>query len=83
MHGAIPPLPKYDFMDWCLVKHKDLILSSHLRLGLRVVSSHQLLSYYNVLCSGDEVLSSTDGDLAAELKKSISVVKWDNTVQYT
>jgi hypothetical protein len=23
MRGAIPPLPQYAFMAWCLVKHKD------------------------------------------------------------
>jgi hypothetical protein len=22
MSGAIPPLPQYAFMEWCLVKHK-------------------------------------------------------------
>jgi hypothetical protein len=23
MRGAIPPLPQYVFMEWCLVKHRD------------------------------------------------------------
>jgi hypothetical protein len=23
MSGAIPPLPQYAFMAWCLVKHRD------------------------------------------------------------
>jgi hypothetical protein len=23
MRGAIPPLPKYSLMAWCLVKHRD------------------------------------------------------------
>jgi hypothetical protein len=23
MHGAIPPLPQYAFMAWCLDKHRD------------------------------------------------------------
>jgi hypothetical protein len=23
MHGAIPPLPQYVFMAWCLLKHRD------------------------------------------------------------
>jgi hypothetical protein len=23
MRGAIPPLPKYAFVAWCLVKHRD------------------------------------------------------------
>jgi hypothetical protein len=23
MHGAVPPLPHYAFMAWCLVKHRD------------------------------------------------------------
>jgi hypothetical protein len=23
MRGAIPPLPQYVFMAWCLVKHRD------------------------------------------------------------
>jgi hypothetical protein len=23
MHGTTPPLPKYVFMAWCLVKHRD------------------------------------------------------------
>jgi hypothetical protein len=25
MRGAIPPLPQYVFMAWCLVKHRDNI----------------------------------------------------------
>jgi len=23
MHGIVPSLPQYDFMAWCLVKHRD------------------------------------------------------------
>jgi hypothetical protein len=23
MRGAVPPLPQYAFMAWCLVKHRD------------------------------------------------------------
>jgi hypothetical protein len=23
MHGALPPLPQYTLMAWCLVKHRD------------------------------------------------------------
>jgi hypothetical protein len=23
MRGAIPPLPQYAFMAWCIVKHRD------------------------------------------------------------
>jgi len=23
MRGAIPPLPQYVFVEWCLVKHRD------------------------------------------------------------
>jgi hypothetical protein len=23
MRGAVPPLPQYGFMVWCLVKHRD------------------------------------------------------------
>jgi hypothetical protein len=23
MRGAVPPLPQYGFMTWCLVKHRD------------------------------------------------------------
>jgi len=26
MYGAIPPLPLYVFMAWCLVKHRDFTL---------------------------------------------------------
>jgi len=29
MSGAIPPLPQYAFMTWCLVKHRDLIFQVH------------------------------------------------------
>jgi len=25
MHGDLPPLPQYVFMEWCLVKHGDNI----------------------------------------------------------
>jgi hypothetical protein len=31
MHGAIPPLPQYVFMAWCLVKHRDIFLLHLLR----------------------------------------------------
>jgi hypothetical protein len=24
MRGAMPPLPQYTFMAWCLVKHRDV-----------------------------------------------------------
>jgi hypothetical protein len=44
MHGAIPPLPQYDFLAWCSVKkkaHRQIYLhllhikvKSELRLGL-------------------------------------------------
>jgi hypothetical protein len=35
IRGAIPPLPKYTFMAWCLVKHRDnsSLRSYRLRLG--------------------------------------------------
>jgi len=28
MHGAVPPLLQYVFMEWCLVKHRDNITFS-------------------------------------------------------
>jgi hypothetical protein len=35
MRGAIPPLPQYVFMEWCLVKHGNYFtFYFHLRLGL-------------------------------------------------
>jgi len=27
MRGAIPPLPRYILMAWCLVKHRDNLLT--------------------------------------------------------
>jgi hypothetical protein len=32
MRGAIPPLPQYVFMAWCLVKHRDNFNLVHLRM---------------------------------------------------
>jgi hypothetical protein len=29
MRGAIPPLPQYVFMAWCLVKHRDNFTFTH------------------------------------------------------
>jgi len=31
MRGAIPPLPQYVFMVWCLVKHRRWLLFSVIR----------------------------------------------------
>jgi hypothetical protein len=28
VHGAIPPLPRYAFMAWCLVKHRDFTFNT-------------------------------------------------------
>jgi hypothetical protein len=33
MSGAIPPLPQYAFMAWCLVKHRDNFILKHLLLS--------------------------------------------------
>jgi hypothetical protein len=45
MRGAIPPLPQYASMAWCLVKHRGFyILRAWIMFWLwRVVVSHQLL----------------------------------------
>jgi hypothetical protein len=32
MLEAIPPLPKYVFMAWCLVKHRDFSVDIKLRV---------------------------------------------------
>jgi hypothetical protein len=29
MRGAIPPLPQYAFMAWCLIKHRDNSTFTH------------------------------------------------------
>jgi hypothetical protein len=40
MRGAIPPLPQYVFMAWCLVKHRDSFTFTFARddTGLVLVS---------------------------------------------
>jgi len=34
MRGAIPPLPQYVFMEWCLVKHGDTFTFTFYQSGL-------------------------------------------------
>jgi hypothetical protein len=37
MHIAIPPLPQYTFMAWCLVKHRDnFTFTLDIMLGYRL-----------------------------------------------
>jgi hypothetical protein len=47
MSGAIPPLPQYVFMEWCLVKHRD----NFIRRNDRELSGARLgVMLYVVLC---------------------------------
>jgi hypothetical protein len=41
MRGAIPPLPQYTFMAWCLIKRRDFTL----KLPLRLTKYHAMKSY--------------------------------------
>jgi hypothetical protein len=34
MRGAIPPLPQYVFMAWCLVKHRDKFTLTLVKLNV-------------------------------------------------
>jgi len=38
MSGAITPLPKYDFMAWCLVKHRASLVSFFVSSTLSLVT---------------------------------------------
>jgi hypothetical protein len=40
MHGAIPPLPQYALMAWCLVKHRD---------NFTIVNAMAATAYFKVL----------------------------------
>jgi hypothetical protein len=48
MRGAIPPLPQYVFMAWCLVKHRDFTFSFYFAFQLCFRGIHQL-----VFCADD------------------------------
>jgi hypothetical protein len=52
MRGAIPPLPKYVFMAWCLVKHRDNFLPYN--CNDRVVYCHCCKLY---ICKFDFVVT--------------------------
>jgi len=41
MRGAIPPLPQYAFMAWCLVKRRDNFTFTFYSYKLRAVDRHQ------------------------------------------
>jgi len=43
MSGAVPPLPQYVFMVWCLVKHRDNF-TFYLYLGVMDVAAWLVLS---------------------------------------
>jgi len=48
MRGAIPPLPSYVFMEWCLVKHRDnFTFTFYLCVCLPVSLSHNFISNSN------------------------------------
>jgi hypothetical protein len=34
MRGAIPPIPPYVFMAWCLVKHRDKFTFTFKEIGI-------------------------------------------------
>jgi hypothetical protein len=54
MHGAIPPLPQYVFMAWCLVKHRDNFAFFYRAGSLKTVASE--LAKYNLdLVAAQEV----------------------------
>jgi hypothetical protein len=38
LHGAIPPLPQYVFIAWCLVKHRDNFTFTFLPFTTNTVS---------------------------------------------
>jgi hypothetical protein len=53
MSGAIPPLPQYVFMAWCLVKHRDkftftFYLCLILQFGFYYVAFY--VFFHNFLC---------------------------------
>jgi hypothetical protein len=41
MRGAIPPLPQYVFMVWCLVKHRDNFTFTHPLRNSKVNRVHE------------------------------------------
>jgi len=54
MRGAIPPLPKYVFMAWCLVKHSDNFAFTFYPEKLVFIdSTYQLLSFISRMLTRD------------------------------
>jgi hypothetical protein len=57
MRGAIPPLPQYVFIAWCLVKHKDNFFTFHLprylikNIFIFVVNNKNILRVLNIFLS--------------------------------
>jgi hypothetical protein len=47
MRGAIPPLPQYVFMAWCLVKHRDNFTFTF-TLNVVLQKLHPILGLYLV-----------------------------------
>jgi hypothetical protein len=59
MRGAIPPLPQYAFMAWCLVKHRDnFIFTLHkgISLSILLLISHD--DYCICNCNGNSSVST-------------------------
>jgi hypothetical protein len=43
MSGAIPPLPQYAFVAWCLVKHRDNFTFTFLSKDIALIADHKNL----------------------------------------
>jgi hypothetical protein len=52
MRGAIPPLPQYVFMAWCLVKHRDNFTFTFASLEFTYVSCtvEKNFSFFSLTC---------------------------------
>jgi hypothetical protein len=57
MSGAIPPLPQYAFMAWCLVEHRDnfyLRITRRMRWAGHVQRMEEMKNAYNILVGKPE-----------------------------
>jgi hypothetical protein len=81
MRGAIPPLPQYIFMEWCLVKHRDnftfrrkLVTKAKRRKAW--LPSEKVTAIHRMLLTKSNVLKVL---LYKKVSRSVNTVKYNES----
>jgi hypothetical protein len=69
MHGAVPPLPQYVFMAWCLVKHRDNFTDCHSQILEVCHMSQRFIGYLYIMIFS--AVASRPTSLLASIRVSV------------